>query len=71
MLIHHKDENRQNDISNLEIISWGAHTILHRTKTYEELQFQYKCPCCGSRYFIYVDEQRFDRNYKSTKGDSR
>ena len=37
-LIHHKDGNRQNnDISNLGIMSWGAHTILHRTKTYEEL----------------------------------
>jgi len=26
-----------NNISNLKIMSWGAHTILHRTKTYEEL----------------------------------
>lgn len=59
-LVHHIDENpKNNDISNLKIVSRATHQTIHKTKDMSER----KCCFCGS-YRTYISKTGYARWHK-------
>lgn len=64
-VVHHKDGNKKNnDISNLELISRKSHATNHGYKTDEEKYINLICSYCNKEFKAF----RKDYNFKSSKG---
>lgn len=46
-IVHHEDGNQLNDsISNLEVMNYGMHTIMHKKRNYFSHSIITNCVCC-------------------------
>lgn len=60
-VVHHKDGNKKNNnISNLELLSRSEHASEHQSKTYNEKFIELKCSFCNNNFYLLKTKHRYE-----------